>query len=84
LGEVLDTLGWVHYQRGEYGQAVSSLKEAAVLLPQNPTVRYHLGLAYLKVGQRAEATEELRRALTVSRIFPEAQRAKGALDSLGR
>jgi Flp pilus assembly protein TadD len=69
-------------ERGQYGEAVSFLKGAALLLPQNPTVRYHLGLPYLKVGQQADATEELRRALTVSPIFPEAQRAKEALDSL--
>ena len=52
---------------------MSALKEAVALLPQNSTVRYHLAVAYLKAGQKSEAAAELRRALTISTTFPEAQ-----------
>ncbi len=59
-----DTLGWVLYQRGQYAQAVVTLKEAKALAPTNGTVAAHLGLAYAKAGQKQEALGELKRALS--------------------
>ncbi|MGB6432349.1 MAG: tetratricopeptide repeat protein [Candidatus Acidiferrales bacterium] len=58
-----DTLGWVQYQRGEYSQAVSTLKVAKTLAPSSPDVAAHLGLAYAKTGQKQAALAELKRAL---------------------
>ncbi|HZD09612.1 MAG TPA: tetratricopeptide repeat protein, partial [Candidatus Limnocylindrales bacterium] len=46
-----DTLGWVYYQKGAYRSAIDLFQEALKLAeknkaPENPTVHYHLGLAY--------------------------------------
>src|SRR5207237_9760201 len=51
-----DTLGWVYYQKGAYRSAIDLFQEALKLAeknkaPENPTVHYHLGLAYEKTEQ---------------------------------
>lgn len=58
-----DTLGWVHYRRKEYPQAVTALQQAKVLAPSSNDVAAHLGLAYAKTGQKKAALAELQRAL---------------------
>jgi tetratricopeptide (TPR) repeat protein len=63
-----DTLGWVHYRRGEYPQAVASLKEAKALAPTNPDIAAHLGLAYAKTGQKQKAIDELNQALKAGNV----------------
>lgn len=57
---VADTMGWIYYQRGEYALAVSSLKLALSLeqkhqLKNDPDIQYHLGMAYEKAKQPAQA-----------------------------
>jgi tetratricopeptide (TPR) repeat protein len=57
-----DTLGWTYYQRGDYKSAVSLLEEAAAALPDQPLIRYHLGMSYVATGQLAKAVEQLNKA----------------------
>ena len=54
----LDTLGWVQLHAGNTPQAISFLQQAVGLKPL-PEFRYHLGMAYQKNGQLAEAKREL-------------------------
>jgi tetratricopeptide (TPR) repeat protein len=54
----LDTLGWVQLHAGNTPQAISFLQQA-VGMKQSPEFRYHLGVAYKKNGQLAEAKKEL-------------------------
>jgi len=58
-----DTLGWVSYRQGDYRTAISLIEEAATALPDQASVRYHLGMSYLSTGQLAKASEQLRKAL---------------------
>lgn len=48
----------------------------------NSTIRYHLGMAYLKNGNREEAKRELKRALDLNHKFPEAEEAKTTLQAI--
>jgi len=48
---VEDTLGWIYYRKGMYQAALEYLKAATTKAP-NPRRRLHLGLAYLKLGER--------------------------------
>ncbi len=57
-----DTLGWIQSRRGEYNTAIPLLESAAAALPDNATVRYHLATTYLKAGDSAKASAELRKA----------------------
>jgi len=61
-----DTLGWVHYQRGEHKAALPLLEEAATELPNIALVRYHLGVTYVAVGDNAKAAEQLKKALELA------------------
>jgi tetratricopeptide (TPR) repeat protein len=59
---VEDTLGWVYYRMGIYGTAVSHLKKAVANEP-TPRREFHLGMSYLKSGDRDMAETTLRAAL---------------------
>ena len=79
---ISDTLGWIYYKKNVPGRAVGYLKEAAEKLPGQALVRYHLGMAYHKNGNRDLAKKELAEALKLSPNFPGADEAKTTLASL--
>lgn len=77
-----DTLGWVHWARGEMDKAASVLEKAAVGEPQQPEVYYHLGIVYTEMGNPQKAAAALERALTLNDKFPEADDARRRLSEL--
>lgn len=82
IPEILDTLGWVHCAMGNAGEAIEYLEAAKTGMPGVPEVRYHLGIAYLKAGRKAQARAELQEALGISQTFPGADEAVTALEGL--
>lgn len=62
-GAIIDSLGWAHYQRGDYEAALPNLERASALEPGDPTVTDHLGDVYWRLGRRAEARFQWERAL---------------------
>lgn len=56
---VLDTLGWIMLENGDAAQAIKLLKKAIELAPNSPEMRYHLGIALLKYGDKKGAKTEL-------------------------
>jgi tetratricopeptide (TPR) repeat protein len=79
--EVLDTLGWVHYRRGEYLDAIEALERAVSRAPDAPSLRYRLGLALQKTGETARAREMFESALAAG-SFPESEEARRQLSQL--
>jgi tetratricopeptide (TPR) repeat protein len=79
--ETLDTLGYVHLQRGELADAVGAFERALEADPGYGTARYHLGLTLAKKGDRDAALAALRGALE-SGPFPEADQARTELAKL--
>lgn len=72
-----DTIGWIMFRKGLYRSAVEYLEHAAKG-EADPVIRYHLGMAYLKLGdQRGEPT--LRAALKSAPDLPEARMAERLL-----
>ena len=65
-----------------YDKALSELKTAVQSATWNPTIRYHLGMAYYKKGFHREALEELNQSLKISNTFPEAEEAKALIDEI--
>jgi tetratricopeptide (TPR) repeat protein len=63
LPNTADTLGWAYYYQGWYPSAVSILQTAVNEAPDDPTYHFHLGLAYQKTGDYADAKEQLNLAL---------------------
>jgi len=54
-GYIVDSLGWAHYKRGNYAEAVRYLERAVELRPDDPVLNDHLGDALWKVGREREA-----------------------------
>jgi tetratricopeptide (TPR) repeat protein len=79
---LLDTHGWVLYQRGQFAEALSVLERASQIAPRAHVVRFHLGMAQLKSGQSAQARENLQAALKTESGFAGADEARAALASI--
>ena len=60
-----DTLGWIHYRRQSYAEAEKLLTRAVERAPANGMARFHLGMVYARLGRKADAMSELRRAATL-------------------
>ena len=80
---VADTLGWVLFQQGEYGQALD-LSEEAAGKSDNPEVQYHLGMAYYMMGNTGSAQSAFQRALSSTADFPNRADAQRRVDLLSQ
>jgi tetratricopeptide (TPR) repeat protein len=83
-----DTLGWVYYQKGDYGPAINTLQDALKLAakfnaPDNPGIHYHLGMAYAKTNQPVLARQQLQQVLKINPNFSQADEVKKQLALLG-
>jgi tetratricopeptide (TPR) repeat protein len=81
--DVLDTLGYVHMQRGETAAAVAAL-ELAVEAEDSPSIRYRLGTALNQAGDSERARQMLEAALAQESAFPEREAARRELAALKR
>lgn len=81
---ILDTLGFVHYQRKEYDDALKYLKRSKELSGAKPTPTrlYHLALIYARQGMRREAAAELDAALRLHPPPEEAEEMRKLLETL--
>lgn len=59
----VDSLGWAHFQLGDYEEAREHLERAAALEGEDATIHEHLGDAYRALGRLDEARDRYRRAL---------------------
>lgn len=71
-GYIVDSLGWAHYKRGNYAEAVRYLERAVELRPDDPVLNDHLGDALWKVGRQREAKFQWDQSLSLK---PEAEDA---------
>ncbi|HEX9136474.1 MAG TPA: XrtA/PEP-CTERM system TPR-repeat protein PrsT, partial [Nitrospirota bacterium] len=78
---IRDTLGYVLLKNGRTDQGLSMLKKAWEGSPKNPSICYHLALAYNGHGDSAKAAEYLQKALELG-DFPEARDARALLSSM--
>jgi len=62
-GYIIDSLGWVYYQKGMYEKAVEYIEKAARLIPDDPIVLEHLGDVYEKLGESQKALDFYQQAL---------------------
>ncbi len=63
-GYIVDSLGWVLYRLGRYGEAVGHMEKAVQLMAVDPVVNDHLGDVYWAVGRFREAEFQWKRALS--------------------
>ena len=57
-----DTYGWIAFRLGNLTEALPNLEKAAVGLPDDPAVQYHLGRVYAAQSRPDEAMEQFRKA----------------------
>jgi len=77
-----DTYGWVLFKRGEAAAAVPVFARIVAESPNTAVARYHLGMAQALAGNRAEARDNLSRAVDSGQRFPGLSEAKSALEEL--
>jgi Flp pilus assembly protein TadD len=78
----IDTMAQIYIEKREFKKAVELLRKATSLAPEDPELRYHLGLALERSGDKIAAKTELSRALSSKKDFVERQSALKALDSI--
>ena len=79
---VMDTLGYVYYKKGLYGNAASEFLDSLEKIPDSPVVHYHLGLTYHKKGENKLAIKQFEQALKLNIVFEDADKAKMLLQEL--
>ncbi len=79
-GAIVDSLGWVLFQRGDYDAAVGHLEDAAALVPVDPIVNDHLGDAFWAVGRFVEARFQWNRAMSFDPTEEDAARIRRKLE----
>ena len=81
-GAFIDSLGWAHFQLGQYEEARGFLERAASLVGDDPVVYEHLGDLYVVLGRLEQAREVYERALDLE--ADNAAVVRGKLDRLAQ
>jgi tetratricopeptide (TPR) repeat protein len=75
-GYIIDSLGWVYFQKGLYDRALMELKRAIELTPEDPVINEHLGDVYFKKEQYESALKSYQRALALKNADKERLKEK--------
>ena len=78
-GYIVDSLGWAHYQLGNYDEAVELLERAAGLRPEDPVINDHLGDALWRIGRTLEAKFQWQYALDSNPTDADAEKIRKKL-----
>jgi putative PEP-CTERM system TPR-repeat lipoprotein len=78
---IRDTLGYVLLKNGKVDQGMRMLKKASESSPKNPSICYHLAIAYKERGDSDKAVVHLQKAVGMG-DFPEAGDAKALLEKI--
>ena len=79
---ILDTLGWIHMQRGELDPAIEFLQRSIAVQPDHWEPRLHLAQAYERAKDFAKARIELEQALQANPPADRAEEMKRTLQDL--
>ncbi len=83
-GTLIGNLGWFHYQRQEYPQAIEKYQIALKLQPKTALFHNNLGNALAQMGKPREAIVEIRKAIELKPDYAEAYMNLGlALEAAG-
>jgi cellulose synthase operon protein C len=74
--EILDTLGWIKFQKRDHVGALPLLQRAHRLNANNPEIGYHLALTLDAAGKRADAKTLLQSVLAKDPKFDDVENAK--------
>jgi hypothetical protein len=77
----IDTLGFVHFQRGEYDEAIRAYERSVGMFDGDWTVIDRLGDAYFEAGDLQRARDSWQRAASAAPAGPEREAVERKLDS---
>jgi tetratricopeptide (TPR) repeat protein len=77
-------LGWAHYRRGEWEEALTFVQKAYAMVPGEATITEHLGDVWLKKGDRAKALKYYREAAALLKKKDKDEEAAKELDRVRR
>lgn len=80
--QIIDTMGWIYFQREDYLNALRQFRKAYVLDSTEPGVKYHLSYVLYKLGRVDEAKKQLERLFEEHDAFPQETKAKALLAAL--
>lgn len=80
-GAYIDSLGWAHYQLGQYDEARGHLERAARIVGDDAVVLEHLGDLYNALGKIEDARQSYERSLALE--AENASEVRQKLDQLG-
>jgi tetratricopeptide (TPR) repeat protein len=67
--QLADTLGWLLFKKGDYGNALRLLQESSDKLPDSPEIQFHVGMAQYMLGDEGPARVALQKAADASVDF---------------
>jgi tetratricopeptide (TPR) repeat protein len=62
-GYIMDSLGWIYYQKKDYEKALEWLKKADKAQGPDAEILFHLGDCYRALGREDKARESYRQAI---------------------
>nr|WP_319393052.1 tetratricopeptide repeat protein [uncultured Desulfobacter sp.] len=77
---VLDTMGWVFYQKGNYLNALSELEESLRIKPESALACFHYGMALYRTQEFEKARQYFKKALDIDPKFKDAETARQMLN----
>lgn len=81
-GYILDSLGWVYYQRENYEKAEEYLKKASTLVENDPTVFEHLGDVNEKLKKFEKSSEYYKKSFELYKDEPSKKRINDKINKL--
>ncbi len=81
--EIMDTYGWMLLKEERFEQAADMLLRAHERLPENPDIKFHLAMLYVKTGEQKNAKRLLKEILQPGTAFDSRQHAERLQASLG-
>jgi Flp pilus assembly protein TadD len=82
LSEISDTLGWIHLKKNRTSDAIAAFDRIVQKEQNNPTFRYHLGMALLQKGDRSASKEQFQAALKCNPADDMAEKVKTLLEKM--
>lgn len=74
--DVMDTLGWIYFQKGSYFNALSEFETSLKLAPDSPLIQYHYGMTLYMTKSYEKARIHLKKVLVLDPKFRESEKIR--------
>jgi Tfp pilus assembly protein PilF len=81
-GFIMDSMGWVYYQRGKYKDALEWLRKAIALEGEDPEILEHVGDCHLALKEKDKAVENYKKALKTTTSLRVRKRIEKKLEEI--